>query len=219
MKKLKIVVFDMDGVLVQCPSSWRFVHEYFGVNNDLSLTAFLKQDIDDQEFVRRDTALWLSKRNPLHISVIEDILSKIKPMDGAKEVIETLRNNGIQSAIISGGIDILANRIAKELKIDYTLSNGLRVDENNCLTGGGIIRVSILNKGKVLRNLLEEIGIEPENCIVVGDSFIDISMFEMCKGIAFNTSDERVKENACFVVEGKDLRNILPYLEIQEKVS
>lgn len=216
MQKLKIVIFDMDGVLVQSSSSWRYIHQHFGVNNDISLSAYLKQEINDQEFVKRDVALWLDKRNPLHISVIKEILSKVKIMTGAKEVIKTLKNKGIKTAIISGGIDILANRIAKELKIDYILANGLEVDENDFLTGGGLIRVSILNKGKVLKNLLEKLGISFENCIVVGDSFIDVSMFEMCQGIAFNSRDESVKEKACVVVDGNDLRNILPYLKIDK---
>ena len=77
------------------------------------------------------------------------------------------------------------------------------------LTGGGIIRVSILNKGKVLKKLLKDVEIGLKNCIVVGDSFIDVSMFEMCQGIAFNSIDESVKEKAYVVVEGNDLRNIL----------
>ena len=215
MKNLKIVVFDMDGVLVQCSSSWRYVHEHFGVCNDVSLDAFLKYKIDDYEFIRRDVALWLEKKNPLHISIIEKILSNVKLMKGAKETLQTIKKNGIKTAIISGGIDILSNRIAKELEIDYNLSNGLKIDKNNNLTGEGIVRVSILNKGNTLKNLLKKINIEPNNCIVVGDSHIDISMFEICTGIAFNPREETVKKSAKYVVEEKDLRLILPYLSLK----
>lgn len=216
MQNLKIVVFDMDGVLVQCSSSWRYIHEYFEVNNNASLEKYLKKEIDDKEFVRRDVALWLAKKKPLNICEIEKILSEVKIMTGAREVICNLKNNGIKSAIISGGIDILANRISKELKIDYTLANGLKVDKNNFLTGEGIIRVSILNKGVMLRNLLNKVGIDLKNSIVVGDSFIDVSMFEMCRGIAFNPRDDSVKKNAFAVIESKDLRDILPFIiEIQ----
>ena len=70
---LKLIVFDLDGVLVDVMSSWAFVHEHYGVNNDTSLEAYLSGEIDDHEFMRLDIALWLDIKKKLHISEIREI--------------------------------------------------------------------------------------------------------------------------------------------------
>ena len=57
MPKYDIVVFDLDGVLVDIQSSWDWVHRHFGVDNDESLAQYLAGQIDDLEFMRRDIAL------------------------------------------------------------------------------------------------------------------------------------------------------------------
>jgi len=57
----RLVVFDMDGVLADVESSWVYVHRHFGVNNDHSLFAYLRGEIDDLEFIRRDINLWKQK--------------------------------------------------------------------------------------------------------------------------------------------------------------
>ena len=58
----KFVAFDLDGVLVDTFSSWVWMHEYFGVNNDHSLFAYQRGEIDYLEFMRRDIQLWLEKK-------------------------------------------------------------------------------------------------------------------------------------------------------------
>ena len=45
--KIRLVVFDMDGVLTDIISSWRYVHDFFGSSNDRSVNAYLKGEIDD----------------------------------------------------------------------------------------------------------------------------------------------------------------------------
>jgi phosphoserine phosphatase len=57
----KLVVFDMDGVIADVGSSWVHVHESFGVNNDHSLRAYLRGEINDVEFIQRDIKLWKDK--------------------------------------------------------------------------------------------------------------------------------------------------------------
>jgi phosphoserine phosphatase len=56
---MKLICFDLDGVLTKVESSWRYVHNYFSVNNEASLKLYLEGKIDDREFMRRDIKLWL----------------------------------------------------------------------------------------------------------------------------------------------------------------
>ncbi len=113
--KYTFVAFDMDGVLVDIFSSWVWMHEHFNVNNDHSLYAYQRGEIDYKEFMRLDIELWFGKKKGLKIDDIEEILSKVPLMKGAKEVVSDLSRRGIKTAIISCGIKVLANRVAREL--------------------------------------------------------------------------------------------------------
>lgn len=207
-KDIKIVIFDMDGVLVDIDSSWQFVHRLFHVDSSENLDKYLRGEIDYKEFMRRDIRLW----GVIHIDQIKNILDKAPLMKGAKEVVHNLKKTGYKTAIISAGISILAERIQKELGINYTFANRLKVDENGVLTGEGEEIVNLLNKVTVLRRLALEERTTPRCCAIVGDSVFDIPLFkEAGLSIAFNATDEGVKEAADVVVEHKDLRKILPY--------
>lgn len=206
----KFVAFDLDGVLVNTFSSWVWMHNHFKVNNDHSLYAYQRGEIDYAEFMRRDIELWLEKKDDMTIGDVEQILSSVPLTKGAKEVVAELKKHGVQTAIISCGIEVLANRVAKELGIDFVVANGLVVDEEGRLTGEGTLSIELADKGKPLRKLLENNGIAKEECAAVGNSYGDAAMFEVCGlGIAFNPQDDTVREKADVVVEGDDLREIL----------
>lgn len=213
--KYKFVAFDMDGVLVDIFSSWVWMHRYFNVNNDHSLYAYQRGEIDYSEFMRRDIELWLSKKKGMTIHDVEEILSSVPLVTGAKEVVAECKENGIQTAIISCGIEVLANRVAKDFGIDFVVANGLVVDENGKLTGEGTLGIELADKGKPLRILLEKNGVKKEESASVGNSYGDAAMFDVCGlGIAFNPQDDITREKADVIVEGDDLRGILPYIHV-----
>jgi phosphoserine phosphatase len=175
----KFVAFDLDGVLVNTFSSWVWMHEHFNVNNDHSLFAYQRGEIDYAEFMKRDIELWLQKKKDMTIGDVEKILSKVPLTKGAREVVDELKKHGMKTAIISCGIEILANRVAKELGIDFVVANGLVVDEDGRLTGEGTLSIELADKGKPLRELLDKNGIEKEECVAVGNSYGDAAMFEI----------------------------------------
>ncbi|MCI4360921.1 MAG: HAD-IB family phosphatase, partial [Thermoplasmata archaeon] len=121
---IRFVAFDMDGTLVDVVSSWAAVHDHFGESNSESVRLFMTDQIDDAEFLRRDIEIWW--RHAPHITVmeLEAILAPVPLMPGAKELFRALHARGIRTAIISGGIDLLAKRVGRELGIDYVLANG-----------------------------------------------------------------------------------------------
>jgi len=209
----KFVAFDLDGVLVNTFSSWVWMHEHFNVNNDHSLYAYQRGEIDYAEFMRRDIELWLDKKKDMTIHDVEEILFHVPLTKGAKEVVAKLKKHGMKTAIISCGIEVLANRVAKELGIDFVVANGLVVDKEGRLTGEGTLSIELADKGKPLKKLLEENGVARKECVAVGNSFGDAGMFEVSGfGIAFNPQDELTREKADVVVEGNDLRGILKYI-------
>jgi phosphoserine phosphatase len=125
-----------------------------------------------------------------------------------------LRTEGVKNCIISGGIDLLADRIGELCGIDRVMSNGLEADEAGRLMGEGILNVWLRDKGTALRTLLDDFGVAPEKCAAIGNSWVDVTMFEIAGlGMAFNPIDDQVVRAADIVLETDDLRDILPYLD------
>lgn len=203
---LRLVAFDMDGTLVDVASSWRSVHEHFDDQNEEGLRAFLENRIDDAEFVRSDIRIWWRHQPEITVFDIEQILRPVPLMPGAAELVAALRAHGIHTAIVSGGIDLLAKRIGRELGIDYVLANGFRTDARGRLTGEGIVRVPIWGKEQVLADIQAQLGVAPSSTGAVGNSEIDVGLFRRARvGIAFRPEDAAVRSAATFVVESGDL--------------
>jgi phosphoserine phosphatase len=210
---LRLVALDMDGTLVDVASSWAAVHHHFRDHNADGLRDFLAGRIDDHEFIRTDVRIWRRHRPELRIEDLESILADVPLMPGAPELIAGLKSRGARTAIVSGGIDLLAHRIARELGIDLALANGFRVDEDGRLTGEGIVRVPIQGKEGVLAGLQHQLGVGVEETASVGNSEIDVGLFRRSRvGVAFCPEDEAVRRAATHVVVEKDLGRVLDAL-------
>ena len=213
IEKIELVIFDMDGVLTDILSSWKHIHDYFNTSNERSVNAYLKGKFDDAEFIRRDAALWQKDGKPVKREKIVEILSDVPLMQGARECINSLKKMGIKTAIISAGLDILAERVGKELEIDYIYSNGIKSDDQGYLNGDAIVGVKLIYKDQTVEELSNKVNIPLNKIAAVGNSCFDIPMFEVSGlGIAFNPEDECVKEAADLIVEGKDVSKILTEL-------
>jgi phosphoserine phosphatase len=212
---LRLVVFDMDGTLVDVESSWAAVHAHFGETNSEGLRRFLSNEIDDEEFIRSDIEIWRRHAPELSIGDLQGILDRVPLMPGAAALFAGLRRPGIRTAIVSGGIDLLARRVARELGIDLALANGFRVTSSGRLTGDGIVRVPVHHKEQVLEQLQAQLGIAPEETASVGNSEIDVGLFRRSRlGVAFLPADETVRRHADHVVAERDLRRVLEALEV-----
>jgi phosphoserine phosphatase len=210
---LKLVALDMDGTLVDVDSSFGAIHHHFQDHNADGLRDFLAGRIDDHEFFRTDVRIWRRHRPDLTIDDLEAILATVPLMPGAATLISGLRARGVRTAIISGGIDLLAHRVARELGIDLALANGFRVDPLGRLTGDGIIRVPIKGKEGVLAGLQHQLGIAVAETASVGNSEIDVGLFRRSRvGVAFLPEDEAVRRGATTIVEEKDLGRVLETL-------
>jgi len=211
---LKLVALDMDGTLVDVASSWRVVHDHFGDHNDDGLRRFLANEIDDEEFIRSDIRVWWRHAPNLTVFDLEAILADVPFMPGAAELVHRLHARGARTAIVSGGLDLLARRVARELRIDVALANGLRVDSSGRLTGEGIVRVPIHGKEGVLAGLQRQLGVLPEETASVGNSEIDVGLFRRSRvGVAFLPEDEQVRKGATTVVTERNLARVLDALE------
>jgi len=218
-RRYDLVAFDMDGVLLNHTSSWTWVHDAFGVDNDASLMEFLSGKIDEKEFMRRDIALWRTIDPAVSIRTIAGYLKDIPLIGGIQETVAALRWNGIRTVIISGGIDIAAEMLFSEFGFDDRAANGLETDAEGRLTGEGIINVDLTDKGKKLREFMERFGTVPERTVSIGNSSTDIKMFENSGlSIAFNPIDDTTKDSADHVIYSSNISDVLGIiLEVEDR--
>ena len=212
--KIKLVAFDLDGTIVKEDSSWGRIHQFFGSMDvqRINLELYLRNKITYDEFMRRDIAAW---PKPLHVNQIKSILLNYELDENMYFVVKELTTLGVEIAIISAGIDILANDVAKKLGIKHVVANGLEINEKGYLTGNGIKRVEPLRKHEVLSKLANKLGITLKNTAAVGDSKYDKTfLLHAGVGIALD-KDPELTSIADFVVKSvKEVPRIIKKINL-----
>jgi phosphoserine phosphatase len=181
--EIRLASFDMDGTVLEHNSSWVAIHKHFGTEHEgaASLRLYTEGKIDYREFMRRDISSW---PQGVRRDEIESVLSDYKLRREAPAVFEELRSRGIRTALVTSGIDILAKEVAKDLRIDYWLANGLRFDEEGKLLPKGVGRVDPTRKDLAYRRLLRRIRIPRKKTIAVGDTIYDLAFLKSA-GLGF----------------------------------
>tara|TARA_B110000263_G_scaffold93158_1_gene81462 strand:- start:2918 stop:3562 length:645 start_codon:yes stop_codon:yes gene_type:complete len=211
MSNIKLVVFDMDGTLLQPRSSWAQIHDHFGTDNTEMLRLYIDHKITDEEFVKADIKLWNSNsKKTVNEEYINSIMDKIKPLKGAEILIKELHKQNIKTVILSGGIQYLADRWMNKWNMDYALANELIDDDKGNLTA--IINSSGHNKGPMMDKIIKKYNYKKNQVAAVGDTIVDIPMFDRAGlAIAVNTDDKKVIEKADYHLKGdlRELKNII----------
>jgi phosphoserine phosphatase len=210
---VRLVCFDMDGVLIDVGSSWVMVHKHFGVQNEASLRAYLNGEFDDWEFIRRDAALWLKLKPKIQRSDFEAIFRVPPLMPGVETTVAALREAGIELAIVSGGVDVMAEQVARRLGIAHVAANGFVYDGEGHITGEGVVRTPLNDKAAPVVRFAAELGVPLRNVACVGNSLPDVAMFEVAgRSIAFHPEDDYTREHATWTVEEGPLDQVVPLL-------
>jgi phosphoserine phosphatase len=206
-KELRLVAFDMDGVLIDHISSWAAVHESLGTENSQAVEAFNQGRIDDREFILEDVRLWRQARPAFGRKDLRAILSEVRRMPGFVEAVADVRAAGAICAIISGGLREMADILAEEADFSHVRANGVVFGRDGRLVDDAIVDVPLRDKASVLRAIQEASGIPPAQTAAVGDSLFDLGLFrQSAVSVAFNPLDAHVAAGATHVVRGKDLR-------------
>jgi len=198
--RYRLVSFDLDGTLLVESSSWVKLHKHFETlsSADQNLAAYERREIDYAEFMRRDVALWPER---LHISTIRNLLSDYRLAPDAHEVVRDLRRSGYETAIVTCGLSVLAEKVGRRLGINHVLANELVIDEKGFLTGEVVYRVDLYDKGRSLAELAKRLRIPLSATVAVGDSRFDRSFLEAAGlGVAYRP-DPELKPHASFVIQ------------------
>lgn len=95
---------------------------------------------------------------------------------GAKQLVQTAKENGIRTLLVSGGFTFFTERLKQQLGIDEAYSNTLEI-KNGKLTGrveGPIVGAQ--TKADHVARLATELGATKEQIVAVGDGANDLPM-------------------------------------------
>ncbi len=217
MTPYKLVCFDVDGTLVDnLTFSWEVLHNHFGCDmkkREQAKKKFFDGTITYLEWANHDIGMWIEKG--VMRKDFQDAIKGLKLMDGAIETIHALKKAGLKLAIISGSVDIIMETLLpsyRELFDDVFFSH-LLFDGTGRLTGAKVTEFDMIKKADALRAIVEREGYSLKECVHIGDYFNDVEIAKIAGlSIAFNCSDETLRKTASVVVDGKDLRKVLPYI-------
>ena len=173
---MNIVCLDMEGVLV--PEIWIAFAEKTGIP-ELKRTTRDEPDYDKLMQYRLD----ILKEHGLGLKEIQETISEIDPMPGAKEFIDELRSL-TQVIILSDTFEQFAGPLMKKLGYPTIFCNTLKVAENGEITG---YRMRCEKSKYTTVKALQSIGFET---IASGDSHNDLGMIGASRaGFLFKSTD------------------------------
>ena len=174
---MDIVCLDMEGVLV--PEIWVAFADATGLP-ELKRTTRDEPDYDKLMNFR----LGVLREHGLGLKEIQDVISGIDPLPGAKEFVDTLREEG-QVLILSDTFYQFAMPLMKKLGWPTLFCNTLEVDEDGMISG---YRMRISHSKLSTVRALQSVGFET---IAAGDSHNDLEMIAASKaGFLFRSTRE-----------------------------
>ncbi len=159
---MHIVCFDLEGVFT--PEVWIAVSKATGID-ELKLTT---RDISDYD-VLMHKRIALLKKNKITLKDIQDIISKMDLLPGAKEFLDYVRSVA-QVVIVTDSFIEFVVPFMKKLGFPTCFCHNLEVNEEGMITDYKI-RIIEMKKKTVLA--FKKLNFE---VIAAGDSYNDVSM-------------------------------------------
>lgn len=183
LSDFKLIAFDMDSTLIsiECVDE---IADAVGKKAEVAAIteAAMRGEITDyKDSLRKRVALLRG----VTIADMEQVYTeRLRINPGAAELINACKAAGLKVLLVSGGFTFFSERVRQTLGIDFTRANVLEVESGpNCgqLTGRMVDQPwgDICDGAEKRRTLLEMaslLGIEPAQCIAMGDGANDLPM-------------------------------------------
>ena len=177
-----VVCLDMEGVVV--PEIWIAFAEATGIP-EFKRTTRDEPDYDKLMKYRID----LLKQHGLGLKEVQEVISTIEPLEGAKEFLDTLRKE-TQVVILSDTFTQFAGPLIAKLGYPSLFCNELIVAEDGEITG---YKMRCENSKLTTVKALQSCGFET---IAAGDSHNDLAMIRASKaGFLFRSTEQIKKDN------------------------
>lgn len=184
---MHIVCCDLEGVWV--PEVWINVSKKTGIDA-LKLTT---RDIKDYNQLMQYRLKILDEHN-LKLNDIQNVIATLKPLDGAKEMIDWLKSV-TRLIVVSDTFTEFADPLMRQLDYPVLLCHSLEVDENNRITG---YKLRQQNPKQQVIKALKSLNF---TVIAFGDSYNDVAMLlEADKAFLFRPPQNVIDEFPQFPV-------------------
>ena len=178
---MEIACLDLEGVLV--PEIWIAFAELTGIEALRATT----RDIPDYDVLMKQRLRILDEHN-LGLPDIQKVIAKLKPLDGAIEFVDWLRER-FQVVILSDTFYEFSAPLMKQLGWPTLLCHKLEVDEN-----GRVVDYKLRQKDPK-RQAVKAFHDLKYRVIAAGDSYNDTTMLAEAEvGILFHAPDNVIKE-------------------------
>ena len=178
---MEVICLDLEGVLL--PEIWKGVANKTGIK-ELELTT---RNIPDYNELMSNR-LRIMKQNQLDLPVIQQVVSQLQPLTGAKDFLDWLRTE-FQVIILSDTFYEFAKPLIAQLGWPTLFCHHLEVENNNKITG---YRLRMEDHKRMAVQSLKKLNF---NVKAAGDSYNDISMLKAAdEGYLFNAPSSIIKE-------------------------
>ena len=224
LSDFKLIAFDMDSTLINIECIDEIADAVGRKEEVAAITeATMRGEIADfQTSLRRRVALLKG----VTVADLEEVyVQRLQLNPGAAELVRACKAAGLRVLLVSGGFTFFADRVKERLGIDFARSNRLEIKSGpNCgeLTGGLDMQSwgEICDGPEKRRTLLEVaslMGIEPSQCIAMGDGANDLPMMTACSeagglSVAYHAKP-KVREQAMVSIESGGLDRLLEVLQ------
>ena len=210
ISEIKLAVFDFDATIMD-GETINFLAKEANVEEEVSkitrLAMMGEMDFFESLIKRVSLLKGLSEKK------VNDVCQNLPIINGAKELVNYLKNNKITVVCLSGGFKNATEPICKKLGFDASFSNTLHA-KNGVLTGlvGGEMMFSD-SKGIMINKIQNLLNIDSSQTLVCGDGANDISMCKYASlKVAFCAKDA-LKKVCNYHIEDKDLSQIINIFE------
>jgi phosphoserine phosphatase len=210
----RLFAFDMDSTLIEGEVIDELARLAGVADEVMKVTeSAMRGEIEFQQSFRRRVALLRG----LPEVRVHELLDTIPLVEGAEQLIGTLKMLGYKTAILSGGFNFFAQHLQKRLGIDYVFANDLDIADG-VVTGE--VRTPIVDgarKAELLRQIAALENISLDQVVAVGDGANDLPMLGIAgMGIAFRAKP-LVRQTASHAVSFLGLDSLLYLIGVRDR--
>lgn len=174
LSDFKLVAMDMDSTLItiECIDE---IADMQGLKPQVAeiTEAAMRGEIEFQESLIRRVGLLKG----LEASALQKVYDQRLHLSlGAENMLQQVQAAGLKTLLVSGGFTFFTDRMKSSLNLDYTHANVLEIIDDK-LTGkviGTIVDAD--EKKRTVEKVCNELGISPQQTIVMGDGANDLKM-------------------------------------------